>query len=101
MSRRFEKVSDRPVDLSYEDFVEIIESGVCHYCETPVEIERHTRANSCGAYGLDRKDNTIGYTKDNCVLCCARCNSGKSDIFTYDQWKYIGQCIRDRKDLFQ
>ena len=30
--------------------------------------------------GVDRKDNNLGYTIDNCVPCCHRCNSMKSNL---------------------
>lgn len=30
--------------------------------------------------GIDRIDNSIGYTKDNCVACCKICNISKSDL---------------------
>jgi len=30
--------------------------------------------------GVDRVDNTKGYTKENCVPCCKICNRLKSDL---------------------
>ena len=47
----------------------------CTYCGDPVE-----RA------GLDRVDNTKGYTIGNVVSCCKLCNSGKLDS-TLDEFK--------------
>ena len=35
-------------------------------------------------YNLDRKDNSIGYSKNNCVVCCSTCNYIKGDKFTYE-----------------
>jgi hypothetical protein len=29
--------------------------------------------------GIDRVDNSIGYTEDNCVSCCFTCNSAKGE----------------------
>lgn len=29
--------------------------------------------------GIDRVDNSIGYTADNCVSCCSTCNSAKGE----------------------
>lgn len=44
----------------------------CHYCNTP-------KAN-----GIDRVDNSIGYTVDNCVSCCNFCNHAKKDYSKVD-----------------
>jgi hypothetical protein len=35
--------------------------------------------------GVDRKDSAKGYTITNCVPCCHRHNTAKSDVFTYEQ----------------
>lgn len=40
---------------------------------------------------IDRKDNNVGYLTDNMVLCCFRCNSTKSDFFTFDEMLNIGK----------
>lgn len=41
----------------------------CYWCET-VSIER----------GFDRLDNRVGYTKENVVPCCIKCNYIKGDM---------------------
>jgi hypothetical protein len=38
------------------------------------------------AYQLDRKDNALGYSVDNCVVCCHRCNDAKSNGYDYEEW---------------
>lgn len=40
-------------------------SSVCHYCGT------------APAGGIDRKNNSLGYTQSNSVACCADCNYAK------------------------
>ena len=52
----------------------------CHYCDAPINT-----------IGIDRKDNNIGYTLDNCLSCCITCNRGKREI-TYEQ--YVEHCKR-------
>ncbi len=43
-----------------------------------------TACHYCGALpgdaplGMDRKDNAVGYTPENCVPCCWRCNRKKA-----------------------
>ena len=48
-----------------------------------------------GAHGIqlsiDCKDNDLGYTIDNIVLACDRCNFIKSNIFTYEEMCFIGE----------
>src|SRR3990167_2247535 len=46
--------------LAYELFI-----GECHYCGAK-DINRFS--------GIDRKDNSKGYTRDNVVSCCTMCN---------------------------
>lgn len=36
--------------------------------------------------GIDRKNNSIGYTVENCVSCCKKCNIAKSNM-EYDEWE--------------
>ena len=67
-------------NLTYEEFVEFTKVKECHYCGSRVywaEYSIHVNGNS---YNLDRKDNRLGYTKDNCLVCCATCNRMKSDM---------------------
>lgn len=44
--------------------------------------------------GLDRKDNTKGYTVDNCVPACRRCNSLKGADITYAEMLVMGYEIQ-------
>ena len=64
-------------DLSIEQFKQITTQN-CFYCGNPPTAI--IRPNVDGAYiynGIDRKDNTIGYTIENCVSCCKFCNFAK------------------------
>jgi hypothetical protein len=47
-------------------------------------------------YQLDRKDNDLGYTPENVVACCTRCNYAKRDHFTYDELYAMTECFRRR-----
>jgi len=79
------------VSLTYEDYLEFTKQSQCHYCEENIIWRPHGDQKS--GYKLDRKDNNLGYTKNNCVVCCPRCNWAKSDHFTYDEWLQIGRLI--------
>jgi len=80
------------VSMTYEEYISFTKQCFCHYCQEYIVWRSHA-ANEHGHH-LDRKDNSIGYTKDNCVVCCARCNRAKSNHFTYDEWVQIGKLIR-------
>ena len=61
----------------------------CHYCKQTLEQGNGSLiANSCN---IDRKDNKQGYSLDNIVIACRRCNSMKGDWLTYEQTKEIAQ----------
>ena len=72
------------VSLTYEEFLEFTKTSKCFYCDAAVKWKEF----SSGGYGynLDRKDNSLSYTKENCVVCCKRCNMGKRDTFTFEEW---------------
>ena len=60
------KLKGIEVNLSLEEYTNIVSSGKCHYCE-------HDLPES--GYSVDRLDNRIGYIAVNCVPCCFSCNT--------------------------
>lgn len=72
----------------------------CHYCGitekdfVPIWGEFYGGKRRGGTLEVDRKDNGKGYENDNCVLACAICNNAKSDKFTYQEFKGVGDAIR-------
>lgn len=71
-----------PFSLSYAEFIELLRPNCCHYCYSHIFRKRYTSST----YSLDRKNNNVGYQADNLVTCCTRCNKGKRDLFSYDEW---------------
>ena len=73
-------------ELTQEQFRSIT-SQSCHYCgadPTPTRgVVLEWSQYLCN--GIDRKDNTIGYVKENCLPCCTTCNSAKMDK-TYSEF---------------
>jgi 5-methylcytosine-specific restriction endonuclease McrA len=52
----------------------------CHYCGSPPD-NLYWHAGKLFTYsGIDRVDNRQGYTPDNCVPCCKRCNFAKGEL---------------------
>ena len=77
-------------ELSEEQFREITQMN-CYYCGAkPNNVARsfHSRRNYVYG-GLDRVDNTKGYTIDNVVPCCKICNRAKGGLTVQEFRKWI------------
>jgi hypothetical protein len=68
-------------ELEKQDFKKLTKQN-CFYCNIePVQILANGRGYEDYLYnGIDRIDNSLGYTKDNCVSCCKLCNRSKSTL---------------------
>lgn len=73
-------------ELSKEQCIKLFNSE-CFYCGLKPYTKKAVHRNKLNLIerniyyyynGIDRKDNNIGYTLDNCVSCCKFCNKGKS-----------------------
>ncbi len=73
-------------DLTLDTYVAIISDGICAYCSSPLP--------ECGS-GLDRKDSTLGYSVNNCVPCCRRCNEIRGhDNISHAHMFEVVKCLR-------
>jgi hypothetical protein len=85
-------------EMPFEDFYELSQLN-CFYCERPPSncqnaavgrnSSQNMKDNGYFTYnGLDRIDNTLPHTKENCVPCCFACNYSKRDktIKDFRQW---------------
>ncbi len=63
-----------------KDDVEKLVTSQCFYCSAdPSNTIKRPRINDVFYYnGIDRIIASRGYTLDNCVPCCWKCNRGKS-----------------------
>lgn len=84
----------RSTDITYDEFLGFVDIKHCHYCDDQITWSEFCVNKNGNHYNLDRKDNSLGYTTDNCVVCCTRCNRAKSNHFTYEEWVKIGALIR-------
>lgn len=88
--------------ITYEDFLEFVKIVNCHYCGDRILWNRRSNKQvRSTAYNLDRKDSIKGYTKENCVVCCKRCNRAKSNLFSYEEWLEIGKFIQEHPENFK
>lgn len=70
-----------PWELSEETVLKLFSQN-CFYCGAP-PMNCADKKNSRGAFiynGIDRKDNNLGYTIENCVSCCGICNRAKNQM---------------------
>lgn len=81
-----------PVSLSFEDFISFTKDTTCHYCGGKITWHPYHHPGGCN---LDRKDPLLGYTKENCVVCCKVCNSVKNVYFSCEEMKELGKCIKN------
>ena len=82
------KSRGHPVEFTYEEFLNFVGTALCHYCRASLDW------SSAHRYNLDRKDSGLGYSVENCVACCTRCNYGKTHRFTYDEWWAMTEIFR-------
>lgn len=72
--------------LSQEEFKSLI-FDCCHYCTAIDSMLVFTKYGAAYKHnGVDRVDNTKGYTVENCVSCCKRCNMAKNNM-TLEEFK--------------
>ena len=76
-------------DLTFEEFSQLIgaANNKCFYCG----IEMNRKQGSRTGRSIDRKDNNKVYTLKNVVVCCRRCNTIKSDVFSADEMIEIAE----------
>lgn len=92
--RRAEKKLNVEWSLSEDRYGELVKLP-CHYCGGPLGIS---------GVGLDRKENNVGYTNDNALPCCKRCNVVKNDYFSYDEMMLLSPvlfAIREKRNIIE
>lgn len=99
------KKSNREFSLTPDSFKKLTQQP-CYYCEAkPTQIQKadgrklESQVNGNYIYnGIDRKDNTLGYTIDNSAACCWFCNKLKGSFLSTSQMLEIKNVlIRWRK----
>lgn len=95
------KAKQRNIDFFISrEFFEKITQENCHYCGVEPScstsgIMRKKGTNGHIMYnGIDRKDNKVGYTEENCLPCCSWCNKAKLTNSYEDFIDYINRLVR-------
>jgi 5-methylcytosine-specific restriction endonuclease McrA len=71
--------------MTFEHFVEIRSPGICVYCLKPIPPKQ---------VGIDRKDSTLEYPRENCVACCGVCNTVKGKWVTFNEMVMFHKVLR-------
>lgn len=90
------KSRNKDVSITLEEF-SVLVALPCHYCgNLPANVikDRFKKNNKQFSNpkifliysGIDRKDNTKGYSLNNVLPCCKVCNAAKLDL-TYEDFK--------------
>ncbi len=90
--------------LNKDEFTTLIKQP-CFYCDKVNSNYMIAGRRNGGFYynGIDRVDNTKGYTKENCNPCCKYCNKAKLDQ-THDEFLNMisiiyNKHIKNKKDV--
>jgi hypothetical protein len=78
-------------EMPFEDFYELSQQN-CFYCNGPLSNRQNRSRRKNGHFkynGLDRVDNSLPHSKDNCVPCCKHCNYAKRDRSVKDFLDWI------------
>ena len=113
LKHRVKKVYDLDNFWSRRDFIKWYkehrqkEEKKCFYCECTEEelLGFYNKIHSDANGRIPSKRRTRGksleierkadkeYTRENCILSCYWCNNAKSDVFSFDEFKPIGEAI--------
>lgn len=75
-------------ELTFDAFYKLVTQD-CYYCGIePLQTATYRKTGFKVLYnGVDRLDSSLGYTEDNVVTCCKRCNYAKQDV-SYESFIY-------------
>jgi hypothetical protein len=79
-----------PITLTFEQFLQLTEIRMCGYCGNAVNWKEW----GAGPYNLDRKNNLKGYSQENVIVCCFKCNQMKRDFFTFEEFRAILELLK-------
>ena len=81
-------------DLTFDQFVNLMEQD-CFYCGAKPVVHNYEKQymqkvlDPWKHNGIDRVDSSKGYTLDNCVPCCSKCNYAKHEMSVEEFKEYI------------
>lgn len=99
---RHAKMKKFEFELSFENFSHLT-SNNCYYCGIkPEKLSSFKDSNGqCIYNGIDRVDNSRGYTLDNCVPCCETCNRAKRILSEKEFLIWINRLYNHQKEILE
>ncbi len=90
-------------EITKEDFINLTKLN-CEYCDISPLQKYRSKHQKLGEEplvynGVDRIDNMKGYTKDNCITACKRCNQGKNNMSIIDFRNWIKNIIETKSKI--
>lgn len=89
--------------LTNDEFRKIVES-TCSYCGSYRTTKAARSKGTNGDYfytGVDRVNNSIGYTVSNSAPCCKQCNIAKGSLSNDEFFKWIEAILKAQKARFE
>ena len=90
-------------DLTQTQFVSLLYDN-CFYCNSePSNCMTKTKITGVEKHyfnGVDRLNNKIGYTVDNCATCCKICNRAKNDMTIEEFVNWLEKIINSSEKVF-
>lgn len=94
--QKMAKEKGRVWELTREEVYRLFSSN-CYYCGiAPYKVKQETKNNPFLYNGIDRVDNSKGYTSDNVVSCCERCNLAKRAMTEQEFLSWVKQVYEHR-----
>lgn len=88
-------------NLSYSEFLSLVRQD-CYYCGAKPEM-RPSHSKRWGftfpMSGLDRRENSKGYSSNNVVACCTHCNRAKWDYSEEEFYSWISRVVNYNKGV--
>lgn len=79
--------------LKLKEFMEIASKN-CFYCNQEPIQNHDYRPRSRPYNGLDRVNNSLGYSVENSVSCCSICNYAKHDLSVEEFKHWLTKCYK-------
>ena len=87
---------NRRIEWALDDLTfAVLLAGSCHYCGgPPANVQRATSGGILTYSGIDRIDNAMPYSTDNCVSCCRTCNLMKRNSALTDFLQHVARIAK-------
>lgn len=93
------KYRELDFNISKDEFF-FLTQQICYYCGSIPSSKSIANASYYVYNGIDRKNNSIGYIKDNIAVCCGICNRAKHMLPVDDFEKWIANLINFKKTTY-